>query len=116
MKVYRFKQSDLLHTESPATCDNEKALQVKTIESKTSQEINRFWCKGATITLATTKAGKYILTGRVCYKQSILDLLAPFIEVGKINRNDIIELYNQTNTSKVDIILDDSQVQNLLGL
>ena len=107
MKTYRIKTSDFINLKSVDKISDKNTLeQVEQVENITSDKIIKNMNKGKNSVLMIGKSGKYYITARPCYIDSLVNILE---QVG-IEQKDITILKKQSQVS--DITLE--QVKSIL--
>jgi predicted nucleotide-binding protein (sugar kinase/HSP70/actin superfamily) len=107
MKTFKIKTSDFINLKTINKITDKATLDsIAQVEKLTNDKIVRNLNKGKNSVLMIGTSGKYYITARPCYIDSLVNILE---SVG-IESNDIIQLKKQTQVQ--DLTID--QLKNLL--
>lgn len=107
MKTFRIKTSDFINLKTVDKISDKNTLeQVEQVENITSDKIVRNMNKGKNSVLMIGKSGKYYITARPCYIDSLVNILE---QVG-IEQKDIVILKKQAQVENITL----EQVKNIL--
>lgn len=107
MKTYKIKTSDFINLKTVDKISDKNTLeQIEQVENITSDKIVRNMNKGKNSVLMIGKSGKYYITARPCYIDSLCNILE---QVG-IEQKDIVLLKKQAQVENITL----EQVKNIL--
>ena len=107
MKTYKIKTSDFINLKTVDKITDKNTLeQVEQVENITSDKIIRNMNKGKNSVLMIGKSGKYYITARPCYIESLVNILN---SVG-IKSENIVLMKKPTQVENITL----EQVKNIL--
>lgn len=107
MKVFRIKTSDFINLKTVDKITDKNTLDaIAQVEKLTSDKIVRNLNKGKNSVLMIGTSGKYYITARPCY----IDSLVKILESVGIESDDIVQL--KKSSTPVDLSIE--QLKNLL--
>lgn len=107
MKTFRIKTSDFINLKKVENITDKNTLaQVEQVEQLTSDKIIKNMNKGKNSVLMIAKSGKYYITARPCYVDSLIAIL----ESAGIASENIVQLKKSSAPVEVSI----EQLKNML--
>lgn len=107
MKTYKIKTSDFINLKTVEKITDKNTLeQIEQVEKITGDKIIKNLNKGKNSVLMIGEQGKYYITARPCYIQSLVNILE---QVG-IEQKNIVQLKKSTQVENITL----EQVKNIL--
>lgn len=100
MKQFKIKTSDFMNLKSVESIGEKETIEsIKTIEAITGDKIIKNLSKGKNSVLMISESGKYYITARPCY----IDSLVKILESVGIKSSDIVLMKKQSKETELSL-------------